>query len=1684
MAVFALETSDVAVALEGEEYHALVVSRLPDWLKAAPFETRNSYADNLRRHQASKADLSAYLQGLQNPEAFAAPRLQRALDKEFGTGLDVFQDQLRHVHILAAETPSTPYQQRLTQQTLLQAALQNFEESETTYFGFDRGSQILRRSQGVLLKAFTPRAFARLCRDLDLGGKYKEHIESFLLRQRASGQRDDEYRRLFMAHAISELALQADIAVMKGHIDDSAYRMLKQWVGGNSRPLWSLEAVQFHEIKMLDVRIPESGYRGALLKGVLLIRFDVPTGREPCPCLVYLSGDSEQALKQYSSLAAFEDDLRRRLRYQGYQHAFRRYLHLRTQPVFFTTLNERLNPWNAATSRRVPDEQARLQLQLARITGDPFFELYAQHTDKMLDDARILAVSTNAEDKKTRSARWHSFLDWGVNLLFFVPGLGEAMLAVAAAQMIVQLYEGIEEWEHGDRKQAVLVFLGVVLNLELGAFMQVLARDDEAAAFIDTLKRVKLPDGGTRLWKADLAPYRHRPALPEGLKPDASGLHVRNGSTYLDLDGGYYKLSPSRVSHEYRAEHPTRTTYAPLFSHNGSGAWMHELEAPLQWDAFKLFKRLGPDLAGFSPEQATRIMTVSGVEADQLRPVYLDQMIRPALLSDTLERFRIDADIQRFIETGTTNGGVVDWRIQEQLLEALWPPTKVLRFVNGEGRVLKEYGPVDDAQLPVVIVTEAQIHDAELLDVVLQGLDQNDVDRLLGRQVGEARLTHAEQLAALNKRLAAEARNQRSALFEAYYEFRTHSRNAFVALFKQDFPSLPTAIADELVSAASGYEVESLKAGRVPLRLAEESRWYLQQVRIARAYEGLFLESSVSLDADRLFLHSLENLPGWSKNLRIELYEPSELAPGGRRLIDSLGATSSEARLELVRKSGGYEIAGQDLPGNLQVALLRALPDNQLRALGFSSTTGPELFKQAVVNRLMLSRARVRALLNMQAIKPGFKSPMRLSDGRFGYPLGGAKSKQAVSPSHVRLLVDKLYPGKELETVRQFLSLEGQDDKAFLKALKKQQDQYQKLKLMLEYWRIDSEYEHGSGGVGNWLVGRASKSRVVNRIRQCWRRESQPVLDASGQPLGYELDLSSEHLLKLPELEKGSFEHVISLKLTLVGRRERHDFEAFLKHFPKLRELHITGGRLTRLPSGIGGMAELRKLQLNGNRIAWTPLLGQQLRSMAQLRRLNLDGNPLGLFDARGMPKLQGLQLQRTELSAWPTGVLELLDLAVLDLQGNRLTTIPWSFYSLSSLRMRTVLLYGNPLDGTTRYTISQFIDRPSIRFALPEDTGVLEQGVPTLTPVVENWLDSSFSIAQQERKRLLWNLVAHEPGSETFLESIAALRYSADYRVEYRDQLIRRVWRMIESAAADTRLRQALFDWTTDLETCVDGFTEVFSRLGGEVLLHEADQLAGNAREAAYLALARGRSRLARLNDISKVESARQEIVRAAHIEDARARAIAAAGERGLSEAEIEAAGRVAAEAADERWPHVDEVEIYLAYRVDLAERLALPWQPLSMLYRGASNVTRDMTREAGDRILAAEAVPGKQVELLLERPVWKDYLQTLPETQRHAAVAQEQLQTLEELREALEELARQPQASPQQIASWTAAVQQGASALGIAEADIPVGREMNATVYEQALEVIDRERKAGEVRITQGALDRAQQVPESSDL
>lgn len=80
-------------------------------------------------------------------------------------------------------------------------------------------------------------------------------------------------------------------------------------------------------------------------------------------------------------------------------------------------------------------------------------------------------------------------------------------------------------------------------------------------------------------------------------------------------------------------------------------------------------------------------------------------------------------------------------------------------------------------------------------------------------------------------------------------------------------------------------------------------------------------------------------------------------------------------------------------------------------------------------------------------------------------------------------------------------------------------------------------------------------------------------------------------------------------------------------------------------------------------------------------------------------------------------------------------------------------------------------------------------------------------------------------------------------------------------------------------------------------------------------------------------------------------------------------------AEAAILRRPGIDPAEIRLAYRIGLAQRLALPRQPSTMIYRNLSRVSDADIDAAYASIIAKEAQPAF-VEKLVGREYWVDYL------------------------------------------------------------------------------------------------------------
>ncbi|HCT05737.1 MAG TPA: hypothetical protein DIW86_10285, partial [Pseudomonas sp.] len=164
------------------------------------------------------------------------------------------------------------------------------------------------------------------------------------------------------------------------------------------------------------------------------------------------------------------------------------------------------------------------------------------------------------------------------------------------------------------------------------------------------------------------------------------------------------------------------------------------------------------------------------------------------------------------------------------------------------------------------------------------------------------------------------------------------------------------------------------------------------------------------------------------------------------------------------------------------------------------------------------------------------------------------------------------------------------------------------------------------------------------------------------------------------------------------------------------------------------------------------------------------------------------------------------------------------------------------------------------------------------------------------------------------------------------------------------------LFQMASNPVTCADAGAHIFNAMGLEVQLVEIDRdLRGQLRELKLAHLARGKSRLDRLNraaqaDIRQRIKPRQD------------------GGQGL---------RFSTDVIDGVPGTVDEVEVYLAYHTGLKSRLKLPWVPPYMHYRSTADVGPTHLNSAFDTVMRAEAHDGL-VEGMLAQPFWDRYLRT----------------------------------------------------------------------------------------------------------
>ena len=1302
---------------------------LPDWYQAASPAQRQALNASFVASVTSQTLLDKTMSRLQDIDAFAQPLLVKALKDQFAVELDVTKTFLQlkkplEMGILDIEVGTF----EVLKLPLLQAALHNFEAQECApaYFHSSSGF-VVESTPGQFSEvptALTVMQYLKLCRELDIGAKYQAYLKDFL--QPSSPVAEAVLRKRFVDSQKAAMRAAAELALLKKEIEPKDYSMILSVIDGelnpkiDNTPVWICDlvlmkkrmtgCVLFHICEKYrysddillyiphDPQHPLKRYKGREMEATLKRLFMASDASPPA------NGGPTAYQRFFSQFVAYADR-------PYYFSQFTRkaadappdrlaplrsplWKAIEVLPPFFSAfyqLNE-LPP--ESPSRQEPVDELYLPIKGYRQHGfwgpnvDPWVDLYEQSRNKILADARSHAVPSADVDARVRAEKMARLLNIGMLVLnaasMFVPVLGEVMIGVMAGQILYETFEGAIEWSEGDRNAAWAHLTDVVENLALIAVLHGAGKGlGKLAAVkpepvVEALKPVTLATGQQRLWKPDLGPYKSPVMLPADSQPDGLGLHSVNGHAILPLDEARFLVRQDSASGEYCILHPRRPeAYSPHLDHNGAGAWSHEGEEPLSWDGSVLMRRLGYRTQAFTDAQLEQVRIASGVEHDQLRRLHVEQQPPGAQLSDTLTRFRIDRDIETFREQiGSADPGVyakADLRMQFRLMRSqeLLPASPPIKVLDSQANLIWE-DPVTgagQARRLTFVVSDRDAANGNVLTSLLDMFKAQQVD--IERVPGTSDLTLEQRAAELRKEIARAVQNRKYSLFESLYREQDANGQGSVARIKVFFPQLPNVVVDEILQGATQAERLAMdQPGPLPPRFYEQAERARQELRVAHAYEGLYIESSSSIDSERLALHSLEALPGWPKDAHFELREYG--AQG--KLLDAIGPAQSPVRAVLVVDANTR--FAQSTSASLYSSVLQALTSEERQALGFTLQEAERL--KMTVQQTPLPRDQLRAVLQKhRVLKPSVEPGMKLLGGVGPLPSGLASFFRTPS---ARVL--KLYPDFSEAEVESFLRSLGEDVRG---GLSRREAEFTTLKNELDAWVQSRVTAESSPAVAGRIPG-ARERQIASNLKRCWRRQSGSTL-------------SIDSTVELPSLS-ARFEHVETLALTGTGVR---NLDAFLKGFTALKTLRLEGmSRLSELPETVGEMQGLTHLSLRGSRVRWNEHTAAVLGKLSALETLDLLKNPLGIApDFSAQTRLKNINLSGTGIDQWPLGTRNLPDLQVLDLRENHLSEVSQEMLSMTGDHLeanarvnRVTLLEGNPFTREGWQQLNDYRDR------------------------------------------------------------------------------------------------------------------------------------------------------------------------------------------------------------------------------------------------------------------------------------------------------------------------------------------------------------------------------------------------------
>ncbi|WP_375122512.1 NEL-type E3 ubiquitin ligase domain-containing protein [Pseudomonas sp. LW8] len=1502
---------------------------LPAHLLTASAATLNKLDEINRELHTLQVKVDKDLTRLKPLHSFCISELNAALSEKWPAVYDVSEDLLSLPGVdcgcdVKATVQADVGLVRHATQSLLQAAMQNFTADEEQADGFPAGSLVRVKSVPAGVKDLTPAAFAAMCRKLDLGKKYQEHL------QQVFGLREDcgkvvatsAMTRNIAGLKQSLLELDAHLAELKGDITAAGLRMLQDLMLAEG--VASAQHLRYGKDPMImqGIRILDSCVWGVVVFSKRSVEQHPEDG-----CMVYMPGEPERAVYEYPSFNAFKRYLAQQLKSTEYQGYFAGSLDEDDKADFFKALAEK------------PDlgvvEQWPINVAL-------FDFMVQSHVGKLQIDARKLAVPTADIDEEIRQKRLLDFVQRGVTVAsvagLFVPVLGQLMMGVAVGQLLGEVYDGVADWRRGDHQEALSHLLSVVENIALmgvfaggqkvlGTVGKKLLRTHPGffAQFTAILDRAGKP----RLWKSDLSPYEH--ALPAGFTIGAGSkeFYQIGNKTIARFEHRLLAGNFDIDTQHWRLEHPARAqAYAPELIRHVEGGWRFPAEQPEEWgsSAYTL-KRIDPQLSEFADSDLDILRRLSNTSQQTLLETFNDNLSLPVRLRDTVERVRIERQL-RELTMELENGEIHSEQPLEEQMHALtqlpgWPTDRYLEVIGHEGDVETTY-PANSTldETLGVPVTQGQLALGRLLQTVIDGLYEHEVEALLGGKV--AKSTQATGLA---RKLGAALKSDYRAAFERMYKRYDRSDAQDLGKLRQVFADIPARDGQRLIDRASSVERLHLRStGSAPLRLGQRARAGIAEVRLDRALSGLHWSWLANADTDRLAMKLLPRLSGWNAQLRLQMRDNALTGP----ILEDIGDASatSENTGYLVKSTQGYEAFGGDKkslgkvasgPDALYMAILKALPPRQRTALGFADAG--QLSTQQLRKKL-LNVALDEREVTARALRGGSTESLPVEPAC-------VQGDQVPATAHSRTLLRKarrLYPRLSEPQLSQLLDALGDDPLSRATRIKALRQDLQTLRDALFVWSEDAAALQAIGG--DLAEARHSRKMAAELIEEAFRRFHWAT-NEEGKNL-CTLDLDGMRIGKVPTLPSSvSFDHVEQLSMRNMALGD--DVAYFLKSFKQLDSLELGSNAITRLPEMLSHMPRLQRLSLANNQLKLTEQTLAKLNRLSTLRYLNLDKNPLGATpDFSRMSQLRRLSLNDTGITELPEGLDHSAHIELMDLTANSITELPeWLFEK--SRRFTGALKLGlNPFSETAKTHLENYRDNFGVGMDYVADdiARLNEQTARSL------WLTKVSGEEWAEQSRI-WAALRSERTADGLFTLLAQLGDTADGKQGSAD-MQRRVWAVLKAAEADEPLGRQLLDIAADPLHCTDNAALVFSRLEVAVEVERVSRAASGSRGTAKALLELGRSlfRLDRLEEIAREHSLRA--------------------------------------------PKVDALEMNLAYRIGLTDALGLRGQPKDMLFSAQSGVTAADLEVAKNRVFTAELSP-QWLEYMQGRTFWRDYLRRI---------------------------------------------------------------------------------------------------------